>query len=75
MKFGEQRVVVIIEDFLGVTFHGEAEGELLVVTVKVNTSLLISFPFSGYGEVLFQSREGVFGVVFLHILNAKIIYY
>ena len=40
LRFGGQRVVVIIEDLLDVPFHGEAAGSLLVVPVKVNTSVI-----------------------------------
>ena len=35
---------------------------LLLVPVKVNAGVLISFPVSGDGVVLFESGEEVFGV-------------
>ena len=48
---------------------------MFIVPVKVNAVVLSSFPVSGDGVVLFESGDEVFGVAFLHILNAKIIYY
>ena len=75
LRFGGQRVIIIIEEFLDVPFHGEAEIVLLVVPVKFYAVILLSFPVSGDGVVLFQSKEEVFSVAFLHIINAKIIYY
>ena len=41
-----------------------------VVPLKVDTSILSTFPFSGDGVVLFESGKEVFGVALLHILNA-----
>ena len=58
---------------MDVTFHGEAAVMLVVGPVKVDAGILISFPVSGDGVVLFESGEEVFGVAFLHILNTKII--
>ena len=75
LRFGRQRLVILIEDLLDVPFHGEAAGALLVVPVKVDTVVLLSFPVSGDGVLLFQSVEEVFGGAFLHILNSEIIYY
>ena len=48
---------------------------MFVVPLKVDAVVIIYFPVSGDGIVLFKSDEEVFGVAFLHILNAKIIYY
>ena len=46
-----------------------------VVPVKFDAVVIIYFPASGAGVVLFESGEEVFGVAFLHIINAKTIYY
>ena len=73
--FWGKRVVLLIEDCLDLPVHVEAEGAVLVVSVNVDTGVLFPFPVSGDGTVLFQIREEVFGVAFLHILNTKIIYY
>ena len=75
LRFGGQRVIVRLEDCLGVTFHGEAAGTFVVVPVKVNADILLYLPVSGDGLFLFEIREEVFDVAFLHILNTKIIYY
>ena len=53
-------------------FHREATGALLVVPVKVDIGILLAFPVSGENVVLLQSGDEVFGLLFLHILNAKI---
>ena len=55
LRFGRQRLVILIEDLLDVPFHGEAAGALLVVPVKVDTVVLLSFPVIGDGVLLFQS--------------------
>ena len=62
-------VVVLLEDCLDVTFHGDAAGTLVVVPLKVDAGVLLSLPVSGDSLVLFESGEEVFGVAFLHILN------
>ena len=69
LRFGGKRMVVLLEYCLGVPFHGEAAGLLLLVPVKVDTGVLLSFPISGDGVVLFRSREELCDVVFLQILN------
>ena len=75
-RFGGQRLVVLLlEDRLGVPFNREAAGVLLVVPVKVNTGVLLYCPVSGDSAVLFHSREEVFGVAFLHMINDEIVYY
>ena len=48
---------------------------MFVFPVEVNYGILISFSVSGDGAVFFKSGKEMFGVAFLHILNAKIIYY
>ena len=73
LMFGGKRLVVLLEDCLDIPFHGEAAGALLVVPVKVNNSVLLSFPVSGDGVVFFKNRYEVFGVAFLHIFDAEII--
>ena len=57
---------------MDVPFHREATCALLVVPVKVDTVILLAFPVSGDNVVLLQSGEEVFGLSFLHILNAEI---
>ena len=75
LRFGGQRVVVLLDECLDVPFHREEAGALLVVPVKVNTGILLFFPVSADNVMIFQSGEEMFHVAFLHILNAKIIYY
>ena len=74
-RFRGQRVIILLEDCLDITPHVEAAGTLFVVPVKVDAGVLISFPVSGEGLVLFESGKEVLGVAFFHILNAKIICY
>ena len=59
-------MILLLEDCLDVTFHGEEECALLIVPVKVDAGIFLSFPVSGDGVVLFQRGEEVFGVAFLH---------
>ena len=63
-------MILLLGDCLDVPFHGEAKGTLFAVPVKVNTGVLLYFPVSGNSVVLFEIREEVFGVEFLHIINA-----
>ena len=46
---------------------------MFVVPVKVYAGVIIYFPFSGGGVVLFESGKEVFVVELFHVLNAKII--
>ena len=64
-------MIILLKDFLDVILHKEAAGTLFVLTVKVGDGILISFPVSGDGVVIFKSDKEVFGVAFLHILNSK----
>ena len=73
LSFRGQRVIIIFKVLLDVTFHGEAAGTLFVVPVKVYAGVIIYFPFSGDGVVLFESGKEVFVVELFHVLNAKII--
>ena len=75
LRFGGQRLVILIEECVDVTFHGEAVVTLFVVPVKVNVGVLLYFPVSGDGVVLLKSGEEVFGVAFLPIRDDEIIYY
>ena len=66
-------MVVLLENFSDVPFHGEAAGALLVVPMKFGIGVILAIPVSGDGVVILQSREDIFGVLFLYILNSKII--
>ena len=57
LRFGGQRVIILLEECLDVTLNIEAEGTLVVVPVKVNASVIIYFPVSGDGVVLFESER------------------
>ena len=41
LRFGGQRVIILLEECLDVTLNIEAEGTLVVVPVKVNASVII----------------------------------
>ena len=70
--FRGQRVIIVFKNCLGLPLCGEATGTLFLVSVNVNAGALISFPVSGDGVVLFESGKEVFGVEFLHTINAEI---
>ena len=68
-------MAVIFDYCVYVAFHGEASVTVFIVPVKFNACVLPAFPVGGDGVVLFKDRAKVFGVVFLNILDAKVIYY
>ena len=68
-------MAVIFEYCADVDLHVVATGTVFIIPVKVGAGVLHSVPFSGDGVVLFKDKVKVFGVEFLNILDAKIIYY
>ena len=74
-RFRDQSVIIFFKDCLNVPLHGDVSGRLFVIPMKVDAGVLISFPVIGDDAVLSESDKEVFGVAFLHILNAKIIDY
>ena len=72
LRLGRQIVAVLFEGCADVAFHGDAEGLVIIVKVKVDAGIIPAFPVGG-DVVLFKDRAKVFGVVFLDILDAKII--
>ena len=66
---------IISGDCTDVAFHGEATGTVLIIPVKFYAKALPEFLVSGDGVVLFKDRSKVFGLEFLDIIDAKIIYY
>ena len=75
LSFRGKRGIILLEDFLDITLHGETEGTLFVIPVKFDAGVLILFPVSGDGVVLLKSGNEVFGMAFFHIFKAKIIDY
>ena len=74
-RFRDQSAIIFFKDCLNVSLHGDASGTFFVVPMKVDAGVLIYFPVIGDDAVLFESDKEMFGVAFLHIINAKIIDY
>ena len=75
MRFGGKSVAVLFEECADVAFRVEASGTVFIVPVKFDAGVLPNFPFGGDGVVIFKYIAKVFGVVFLNIIDAKIVYY